>query len=109
MVAKDATLMEALLEMSSKRLGCVGVCAADGRLIGVFTDGDLRRKMSELNKETPVGSVMSPNPLMLKRDDSLSVVARVMSEKRIPSVFICKDECPEGIIHLHDLLSRGLV
>lgn len=109
LVTSGAPLMEALLEMSSKRLGCVGICDTDGALIGIFTDGDLRRQISAVNNETLVDTVMSANPLTLSPDDALSVVARTMSEKRIPSVFLCEGKQPKGILHLHDLLSRGLV
>ncbi|WP_051927373.1 KpsF/GutQ family sugar-phosphate isomerase [Ruegeria halocynthiae] len=109
LVTKGTSLMETLLEMSSKRLGCVGVCDTDGSLIGIFTDGDLRRHMSAVSQETPVDCMMSADPLMLNPNEPLSVVARTMSEKRVPSVFLCEDKCPKGILHIHDLLSRGLV
>lgn len=108
-VASGVSLMEALLEMSSKRLGCVGVCDAKGALIGMFTDGDLRRHMASVSQEAPVDSVMTENPFILSPDDALSVVAREMSAKRITAVFLCEDQRPKGILHLHDLLSRGLV
>ena len=109
LITSGSTLMEALLEMSSKRLGCVGVCDHQGALIGMFTDGDLRRHMTSVRQEAPVDSFMTPTPFILGPDEALSVVAREMSERRITAVFVCENQRPEGIVHLHDLLSRGLV
>ncbi|MBF0143442.1 MAG: KpsF/GutQ family sugar-phosphate isomerase [Magnetococcales bacterium] len=111
MVGAQETMREALLEMTAKRLGVTGVHRGDGILVGIITDGDLRRHLERYPDllTLRVGEVMTPNP---KRIDAgaLAVEAiRVMEESKISCLFVgARGEPPAGVIHLHDLLAAGL-
>jgi arabinose-5-phosphate isomerase len=109
LVPIDALLAAAVLEMSKGRFGCVGVLDPDGKLVGIFTDGDLRRHFSAANMERPVQDLMHPSPSQIDPDALIADVTYLFTEKRIPSVFACTDGKPVGILHVHDLLQRGFV
>lgn len=97
-----------LVEMSKKRLGCVGFINQRGDLTGIFTDGDLRRKMSpELFTKRGV-DVMTQNPKHVAGDMMAAQALHFMNEKQITTLFITAENKPVGIIHIHDLLKLGL-
>jgi arabinose-5-phosphate isomerase len=114
-VVSEKTLMkDAIFEITSKRLGVTGVCNADGHLVGVITDGDLRRaleKFSDLfNREA--SEVMTKNPKWIEKDALAAKAVQKMEEHSITSLFVFEktgDKVPAGIIHLHDLLKAGVV
>jgi arabinose-5-phosphate isomerase len=93
-------------EMSSKRLGMTCVVDADGRLRGVFTDGDLRRLMSRTPNvlDLTAGAVMTPNPITIGRTLLAVEALRTMELHKITSVVVVDaSDCVEGVVHLHDL------
>ncbi len=107
-------LKDALYEITSKKLGITGIAGPDGRLIGVFSDGDLRRSLEKgievLNR--PIGEVMSGNPKRILRTNLAAKALQKMEEHSITSLFVFENEdssTPVGIIHLHDLLKAGVV
>jgi len=112
---KEKTLMkEAIVEITSKRLGVTGVCDAEGRLVGVITDGDLRRALERftdlLNREAQ--EVMTRNPKWIEKDALAAKAVQRMEEFSITSLFVFEDgssRIPLGLIHLHDLLKSGVV
>ena len=100
-------------EMSSKRLGMTCVVAEDGRLAGVFTDGDLRRVMmmrpADVLKLT-AGQVMTPNPLTVHRDALAVEALRIMETHKITSVVVVDaDRNLEGVVHFHDLWRTQMI
>ena len=100
-------------EMSSKRLGMTSVVADDGRLAGVFTDGDLRRVMmlrpADVLKLT-AGEVMTPNPLTVRRDALAVEALRIMETHKITSVIVVDaDRTLEGVVHFHDLWRTQMI
>ena len=97
----------AILEMSRGRFGCVGIVDDNGKLCGIFTDGDLRRHFTAANVNKPIEALMTRNPHRIGPDALLADVSRYFREQRIPSIFACVEEKPVGIIHMHDLLQRG--
>ena len=114
MVAEEVPLKEALFEITSKKLGITGVAGRDGSLVGVFTDGDLRRAIAQgfevLNR--PIGEVMSRNPKRILRSNLAAKGLQKMEEHSITSLFVFEtndSRQPVGIIHLHDLLKAGVV
>jgi arabinose-5-phosphate isomerase len=114
MVSEKTVMKEAVFEITSKRLGVAGVCNTEGHLIGVITDGDLRRaleKYSDLfNREA--SEVMTKNPKWIERDALAAKAVQRMEEYSITSLFVfdkAGDKVPVGIIHLHDLLKAGVV
>jgi arabinose-5-phosphate isomerase len=114
-VVSEKTLMkDAIFEITSKRLGVTGVSNAEGHLVGVITDGDLRRaleKFSDLfNREA--SEVMTKNPKWIERDALAAKAVQRMEEYSITSLFVFAkggDRVSVGIIHLHDLLKAGVV
>lgn len=109
LVQETTTLSDAILEMSKGRFGCVGVVDLEGKLTGIFTDGDLRRRLKEINLKKKISTLMHRSPQSIDPDLLIEDVAFLFTEKRIPSVFVCIDRLPVGIIHIHDLLQRGFV
>ena len=111
LIAPDAPMSEALLVMTEKRFGCVGVLAADGRLAGVLTDGDLRRHMDGLMSRT-AGQVMTPGPNKVVAPQQLASEALALMTDPPPAVnvlFVLDDGRPVGILHVHDLLRAGVM
>jgi len=110
-----ATLLrDALFEITSKKLGITGVVDESGGLLGVFTDGDLRRCMERgydvLN--SPIRDVMTGNPKRILRSNLAAKALQRMEEHSITSLFVFADDQaaqPVGIVHLHDLLKAGVV
>jgi arabinose-5-phosphate isomerase len=95
-------------QISSKRLGMTCVVDADGRLAGVFTDGDLRRLMMKRPPNAVLalsaGEAMTPNPLTISRGALAVEALRIMEAHRITSVVVVdEDRKVEGVVHLHDL------
>ncbi len=106
-VDESATVGAAILEMTRARLGCVGIVNAERQLVGIFTDGDLRRSFCAAIVDTAVSQVMTPRPQQVSPDTLVADVAYLLSSKRIPSVFVTESGCPVGIVHVHDLLGCG--
>jgi arabinose-5-phosphate isomerase len=113
-VKVNTPLKDALYEISSKKLGITGVVDDRGELLGVFTDGDLRRKIEQglevLNK--PIGEIMSGRPKRILRSNLAAKALQRMEEHKITSLFVFEteqDQVPIGIIHLHDLLKAGVI
>ncbi len=114
MVCVNTSVKEALFEITNKKLGVTGVAAADGSLVGVFTDGDLRRCLEENTHclERNIEEVMSTNPKRVLRHHLAARVLQRMEEHKITSLFVFETEdssIPIGIVHLHDLLKAGVV
>lgn len=108
LINKDATMKEALLEMTAKMLGSVGIVDTDGKLIGMITDGDLRRCMSDniLNKN--VTEVMTKNPKTTTPDILASELLKILNENKITQMFVIDNGMPVGIIHIHDCFNAGV-
>jgi len=107
-VASTATMPDVIHEMSSKRLGMTCVTDGDGRLAGVFTDGDLRRLMLKRPPNAVLaltaGEAMTPNPLTIARGVLAVEALRIMEAHKITSVVVVDaDRKVEGVVHLHDL------
>jgi arabinose-5-phosphate isomerase len=102
----ETPMHDALLVMTEKRFGALGVTDADGRLVGVITDGDLRRHIDGLMSHT-AGEVMTRAPKTVS-PDILAGEALSMMQGRITVLFVVEDERPVGVIHIHDLLRSGV-
>lgn len=113
LVGEDVILEEAIFEMTGKGLGVTGVVDADGALVGILTDGDLRRIMAghENPLALPVAQVMTGNPRTIAADELAAAALKKMEDLKITSLFVAAAEgvAPAGIIHLHDLLRAGVV
>jgi arabinose-5-phosphate isomerase len=99
-------------EMSSKRLGMTCVVDADGRLLGIFTDGDLRRLMTRVPNVLALtaGDAMTPNPVTISRDLLAVEALKVMETHKITSVVVLGTRhTVEGVVHLHDLWRTQMI
>jgi arabinose-5-phosphate isomerase len=108
LVAPATTMSQALLVMTEKRFGCVGVQDQTGQLSGLITDGDLRRHMDGLLGLT-AGQVMTAKPRTVGPDMLAAEALRLMNEWRITVLFVVETGKPVGILHIHDLLRAGVV
>lgn len=106
-VAPDAPMAEVLLEMSAKGFGVAAV-VDQNRLLGVVTDGDLRRNMADLMAQTAL-SVATKNPITTTPDALAAQALAVMQTRKITALMVCEGAAPVGLLHLHDLLRAGVV
>ena len=106
----SATLMrEALFTITSKGLGITGVTSPDGALIGVITDGDLRRAFTHGFHERPANEVMGKAPRIIAPDELAQAALARMNAEGITSLFVLDEGRVIGVLHVHDLLRAGLV
>lgn len=105
---ENADMQRVLLEMTSKRLGCVGFINSLGELTGMLTDGDLRRCLSAQILEEKAINIMTKNPKTISKDILASEAMKIMHEKKITNIFVVEDDKPVGVIHIHDLLNNGV-
>lgn len=112
LVREDDLVRDALLEMSSKHLGMTGVVDTDNRLVGLFTDGDLRRTLNkpiDLN-QSPVRDVMTRDPITAGTDMLAAELVTLMRSEAINGIFVVSDDGRvEGALNMHDLLRAGVV
>ena len=110
LVKEGTPMQEALLEMTSKMLGCVGIVGGDGRLLGIITDGDLRRCLAPDMLSKKADDVMTRNPKTVAPDVLAAEAVNTMNNtgKGITQLFVVEDGKPVGIIHLHDCLRAGV-
>jgi len=108
LVGDDTIMADALIVMSEKSFGCVGVIDDKGELAGVVTDGDLRRHMGTDLIGKTVAEVMSGDPKTVEPQTLASVALEVLNASKITSLFVVKDGKPVGILHIHDLLRIGV-
>jgi len=112
LVPQDAPLAAVLAEMSAKKLGMTCVTATDRRLVGVITDGDLRRRLADRDGALDDGAraLMTDRPRTISPDTLAAEALQLMETHRITSlVVIDPDERPLGVVHLHDLWRTQLV
>jgi len=108
LVPTGTSMPDALLTMSQKSFGVVGVTDAGGRLAGIVTDGDLRRHMDGLLDRT-VDTVMTADPLTIGAEDLAEKALGVMNGRKITCLFVvAPDRTPLGILHIHDCLRAGV-
>ena len=111
LVEASTPMRQALLVMSEKRWGIVGVTGSDGRLVGAITDGDLRRHIDGLMDQT-AGQVMTAGPKKTAPPSMLAAEALALMSDPAPAVtvlFVVEDGRPLGILHVHDLLRAGVM
>lgn len=110
-VKEDDIMQNAILIMNENRIGCTGVVSSKGKLIGVITDGDLRRNIDNPNLLlTKVKDIMTKNPLTINKESLMGDVLAIMEKKSITSLFVTdKNENVEGVIHIHDCLQTHAI
>lgn len=113
LISPDKSMTKAVMEISSKRLGVAIVVDSDKKILGVITDGDLRRGIEKWGKavfDMKAGEVMTKNPKTISEDELAAKALAIMESKSITSLAV-PDEAgkAKGIIHLHDILRKGIV
>jgi len=101
-------MADAIVEMTAKGFGCVGITGADGKLAGIITDGDLRRHMRPDLLSAQVDDVMTRNPKTVSGDQLVSEALELLNASKITAVFVLEAGRPVGIIHIHDCLRAGV-
>jgi arabinose-5-phosphate isomerase len=110
LVGLETRMAEVMLEMTAKRLGCVGVLNGRGALVGIITDGDLRRHMIPDLLERQAAEIMTPGPKTI-RPQALAAEAVAMmnqAERPFTVIFVVENRRPVGALHLHDCLRAGI-
>ena len=100
----DEKMSKALLTMTKKSFGCVGVINNNKEIVGIITDGDLRRKLNSRFFEKKPSEIMTKNPTLANKNMLVGEAINLMNTKKITSLFICDKKKPLGIVHIHDLL-----
>ncbi|ABS67140.1 KpsF/GutQ family protein [Xanthobacter versatilis] len=107
-VAAGTLMGAALVEMSTKGLGCVGVVGPDGALTGIVTDGDLRRHMANDLPTRTVDEIMTAAPKTVRPDQLASEALNILNSRKITALMVVEGQAPVGVLHIHDLLLTGI-
>ena len=107
LIVESKKMSYAILEMTSKGEGCVGVVSKKNELIGIITDGDIRRNMNPELLDKNVKEIMTRKPKTLSPNTLISKALKIMNEESITNIFITKQKKPIGIIHMHDILKNN--
>ena len=107
-VSLGTAMSDAVVEMSSKGFGCVGITDANGYLTGIITDGDLRRHMRADLLEARVEDVMTRSPKTVRPDQLASEALEIINSSKITALIVADAGKPIGIVHFHDLLRAGI-
>jgi arabinose-5-phosphate isomerase len=108
LVEKDKKMSEVLLEMTSKHLGCTGITNNSGKLLGIITDGDLRRHIDRDFLDHSAEEIMTKDPITTTPTKLAAEAIAIMNKKNITSLFVLDAEKIVGILHLHDCLRAGI-
>ncbi len=107
LVPTGTNMREAILEISRKGFGCVGITDGQGCLAGIVTDGDLRRHMDSDILDMSVDDVMTRNPKTITGETLVATALQMVNSSAITTLMVVEDRKPVGIVHLHDLLRIG--
>jgi arabinose-5-phosphate isomerase len=105
---EDDVMSQALVTMTSKALGCLGIVDRNGRFVGIITDGDLRRHMGQDLLNATAGQIMTRNPKTIAATMLASAALEQINASRITALFVLENGKPTGVVHVHDLLRLGL-
>lgn len=106
----STSMSETLLIMSQKSLGSVGIVDGAGKLIGMITDGDIRRNSGTEGLLTKTaGDIMNRTPKTVAPSMLASEAVKLLNEKKITSLFVVEDGRPVGLVHIHDFLKAGVI
>lgn len=110
-VGPEANLNEIIIEISSKRLGATAVLGSEGELLGIITDGDLRRMLQSGHDQSRVtaADIMSHGPKSVDAEDLAINAFRMMEQRKITQLLVLREGVYIGLIHLHDILREGVV
>ena len=108
-LAKESDSMaNVLMTITQKSFGCAGIVDKDGKLIGIVTDGDLRRHLQDNLLQKSAAEVMTKNPLYIAPATLAAEALKILNDKKRTQLFVVDDGKPVGILHIHDLLRAGI-
>lgn len=100
----------AIRTITNGGFGCVGVVGSDGALVGIVTDGDLRRHLQKLSRGAKVSEIMTRDPHVVRKESVAAEALALFSDRKITAVFIVdKERRPLGLLHVHDCLAVGVL
>ena len=108
LVPRGTRMSDAVVEMSTKGLGCVGVMDPDGTLCGIITDGDLRRHMRDDLLGRAVDQIMTTKPKSVRPDQLAGEALEILNASKVTALFVVESRKPVGLVHVHDLLRIGV-
>jgi len=108
LVTLGTLMSDAVVEMSTKGFGCVGIVDAKGKLVGIITDGDLRRHMRSDLLQARVDAVMTRSPKTVRPDQLASEALEILNSSKITALIAAEAGKPVGIVNVHDLLRAGV-
>jgi len=108
LVPHGTRMSDAIVEMSTKGFGCIGIADSSGQLVGIITDGDLRRHMSADLLKVRVDDVMTRNPKTIRPDQLASEALEILNSMKITALMVVDGGKPVGIVHIHDILRAGV-
>jgi arabinose-5-phosphate isomerase len=108
LISPDLPVPEVLKAISRVGIGAAGVVDADGKLIGIVTDGDLRRHLTPEMFAADARALMTANPVTIAPDAPVADAIAIMNKKRITILFAVQEGRPVGVVHMHDLLTAGV-
>lgn len=108
LVRPNDRMAEVLIVMTARRLGCAGVVGPAGDLVGIITDGDLRRHMDAGLVSREASGVMTPDPVTIRPEALAAEALGLMNAREITGLFAVRDGEPVGFVHLHDCLREGV-
>jgi arabinose-5-phosphate isomerase len=100
-------MSDAIIEMTAKGFGCVGITGPNGKLVGIITDGDLRRNMRNNLLDARVDDVMTRAPKTVRPEQLISETLEILNSTKVTALFAVAAGKPVGVIHIHDLLRAG--
>jgi len=107
LVQPGTSMSDAVLTISAKGLGCVIVTDPEGKLLGLITDGDLRRHMAQDLLSKKVEAIMTKTPKVIVPETLIAEALEIMEQRKISSLVVVENERPVGLIHILDLLRIG--
>ena len=111
LVCEDATIQEVIIEISRGRLGATVVCDIQNKIIGIITDGDLRRcfeNNQDINKLN-AKKIMTSNPKQIDSSSLAYDAFKIMKSNNITQLIVFEENKYFGVIHLHDIINEGIV
>jgi arabinose-5-phosphate isomerase len=108
LVRSEDVMTHVLVVMTEKRFGCAGIVGDTGALIGVITDGDLRRHMQGDLLQKRAADIMTPHPTSVAPESLAAEALMILNDKKRTNLFVVADGKPVGILHIHDLLRAGI-
>ncbi len=108
LAADDEVMSRALVTMTSKALGCLGIVDHSGKFVGIITDGDLRRHMGADLLAATTAQIMTRRPKTIAPTMLASAALEQINASRITALFVVENDRPVGIVHVHDLLRAGV-